>query len=218
MKIYSYIRISKDTSDMKNQRFQINEYAMKNYNKLPDEEFNDLITGKKKANERELGKLLAKMIKGDILIIASTSRYGRNFFDVMLTAAILYEKDAQLYAIQQNFEFSKDNSMAKPMMALFAWMDEADRENISMRTSADIKRRKAEGIYNGGRKKGSVKETDEKRLKEFNKAIERGENRKEVLSKVLQFSRPTLNKFLLNNPDIEAKRKANQPSARKAVS
>ncbi len=216
MKIYSYIRISKDTSDMKNQRFQINEYAMSNYRKLPDEEFNDLITGKKKANERELGKLLDKMIKGDILIIASTSRYGRNFFDVMITAAILYEKEAKLYAIQQNFEFYKKNPMAKPMMALYAWMDEADRENISMRTSADIKRRKAEGTYRGGRRKGSEKEVTEREINALLKVIKNGEYSKTILCKIVKMTRPTFDKFLKKNPDIERERTENQPSARKA--
>ena len=218
MKIYGYIRISKDTSDMENQRFQINDYTMKNYGKIPDETFQDLITGKKKANERELGKLLDKMTTGDLLIIASTSRYGRNFFDVMLTGNLLYEKDASFYAIQQNFEFSRRNPMAKIYLAIYAQMDEWERENTSKRNKAVIQRAKAEGRYTGGRPKDSLKEVSERELKGLIKTIENGEYSKYILCKIIKVSRPTFNKFLKLNPDIEVKRAANQPSARKAIS
>lgn len=46
MKIYGYLRISKDTSDTENQLYQVEEYCMKTYKRLPDETIeDDVISG-----------------------------------------------------------------------------------------------------------------------------------------------------------------------------
>lgn len=147
--IYGYIRISKDSSNIENQRHQISQYCKTVLQTEAIEWFEDVISGQAKANERELGKLISKMRKDDLLVIASTSRFGRNFFDVLLTGSLLYEKGAGLYAIQQNFDFSPKNPLAKLLMSVYAWMDEAERESISERTKASLSRMKDNGIVLG---------------------------------------------------------------------
>ncbi len=192
--IFAYIRISKDTSDIDNQRFQIDEYCKQIYGKLPDHYFEDVITGKAKANERELGKLLNKMKKNDLLIGVSTSRFGRNFFDVMLTGSILYDKGAALYTIQQNFDFSKRNPFAKVFLSIYAYMDEAERQSISDRTKAALDKKRA-----AGQKLGRPFGTTSSVLKEHQKEVL--EYRKKGLSftaigKILGVTRQTVSAFL----------------------
>lgn len=210
---YGYIRISKDTSDTANQVSEIETYVSKNNLESPTL-LKEIVSGKKSANDRQLGQFIHQMKANDILIVSSFSRLGRDIFDVVETLKIIIDKSIRLITIQENREFS--NNLESKMFAMFyAIFAEIERDFTIQRNRASIARQKADGTYTGGRPKDSMKAIDERQMKEFNKAIERGENRKEVLCKMLEISRPTLNKFLLNNPDIEAKRAANQPSARK---
>ena len=195
-KIYGYVRISKDTSDMENQRYQIDLHSKTVYGRKVDEWFEDLITGKAKATERELGKLIDKTKKKDVLLMASTSRFGRNFFDVMLTGSILYEKGAGLYAIQQNFDFSPRNPMAKIFLSIYAFMDEAERENISSRTKAALQRLKAEGVKLG-KPLGSYTKKLEGKESEIKNYIEKGLS-KTAIGKIYGVKRQTITSFIKN--------------------
>jgi DNA invertase Pin-like site-specific DNA recombinase len=194
VKIYGYIRISKDSLDMKNQRYQILEHSRQFYGKEVDEWFEDVVTGKAKATDRELGKLIDKMKKGNLLLIASTSRFGRNFFDVMLTGSKLYEKNAGLYAIQQNLDFSPKNPLAKLLMSVYAWMDESERETISTRTKIALARLKSEGVVLG-RPKGTYSKKLEGKEKEILKLKEKGLSFEEIGLK-FGASRQTVSAFL----------------------
>lgn len=49
----------------------------------------------------------------------------------------------------------------------------------------------------------------------YTKAIDKGEYRKEYLSKIADMSLPTFRNFLKENPDIEALRAAKQPNIRR---
>lgn len=193
-KIFGYIRISKDTSDMENQRYQINLFSCTQLGRKPDEWFEEVVTGKARAADRELGKLIEKIKKDDLLVIASTSRFGRNFFDVMQTGSILYERGAGLYAIQQNLDFSKRNPIAKLLISVYAWMDEAERETISTRTKISLQRLKSEGVI-----LGRPANSYSKKLEGKEKDILRMRNKKvslETIAAKYDVTRQTVSTFL----------------------
>lgn len=79
---YGYIRVSTDKQTVENKRFEIKRYCKKNGLKI-DHWIEETISGTQDVNKRELGKLLKKMKKDDILICSELSRLGRNLLMIM---------------------------------------------------------------------------------------------------------------------------------------
>ena len=75
--IYGYIRVSSDKQTVENQRFEINNFCKRKEMKI-DGWIEETISGTKAYNKRELGKLLNKVVKDDLIICAELSRLGRN--------------------------------------------------------------------------------------------------------------------------------------------
>lgn len=67
--IYGYIRVSSDKQTVENQRFEINNFCNKN-NLVIDGWIEETISGTKAYNKRELGKLLKRIQKDDLIICA----------------------------------------------------------------------------------------------------------------------------------------------------
>lgn len=88
--IYGYIRVSSDKQTVENQRFEINNFCKKG-NLLVDDWIEETISGTKSYDKRELGVLLAKVSKDDIIICSELSRLGRNLFMIMEIFKYLYE-------------------------------------------------------------------------------------------------------------------------------
>jgi len=80
--IYGYIRVSSDKQTVENQRFEINNFCSRN-NFVIDGWIEETISGTKAYNKRELGKLLKRIQKDDLIICAELSRLGRNLFMIM---------------------------------------------------------------------------------------------------------------------------------------
>ena len=77
--IYGYIRVSSDKQTVENQRFEINNFCERN-KLVIDGWIEETISGTKSYNKRELGKLLKRVQKDDLIICAELSRLGRNLF------------------------------------------------------------------------------------------------------------------------------------------
>ena len=67
--IYGYIRVSSDKQTVENQRFEINKFCERN-KLVIDGWIEETISGTKAYNKRELGKLLKRVQKDDLIICA----------------------------------------------------------------------------------------------------------------------------------------------------
>ena len=74
--IYGYIRVSSDKQTVENQRFEINKFCDKQKIEI-NGWIEETISGTKAYNKSELGKLLKKVQKDDIIICSELSR-GEN--------------------------------------------------------------------------------------------------------------------------------------------
>ena len=72
--IYGYIRVSSDKQTVENQRFEINKFCEKNELKIEDW-IQETISGTKNYSKRQLGCLLKKIKKDDIIICSELSIY-----------------------------------------------------------------------------------------------------------------------------------------------
>lgn len=167
--IYGYIRVSTDRQTVENQRFEINQFCEKQQivvNKWIEE----TISGTKEVQERQLGKLLKRMKKGDVLICSELSRLGRNLLMIMGVLNECMNRDIQVWTIKDNYRLGSDIN-SKVLAFAFGLSAEIERNLISQRTKEALARKKAEGVVLGrpkGSKSAKTKLTgQEKKIKEL---------------------------------------------------
>lgn len=150
--IYGYIRVSSDKQTVENQRFEINNFCSRESIAI-DGWIEETISGTKSYNKRELGKLLKRVQKDDLIICAELSRLGRNLFMIMEILNICMAKECKVWTIKDNYRLGED-IQSKVLAFAFGLSAEIERNLISQRTKEALARKKAEGVKLG-RIKGS---------------------------------------------------------------
>ena len=195
--IYGYIRVSTDKQTVENQRFEINNYCLRE-NIHVDTWIEETISGTKEPEKRKLGGLLSKMQKGDILICAELSRLGRNLLMIMSILNQCMNKDIQVWTIKDNYRLGADIS-SKVLAFAFSLSAEIERNLISQRTKEALARKRAEGVILGrpkGRKSSHTKLTGKEDI--IRHCREAGFS-KSAIAKKLHVHRITLAKFITQN-------------------
>ena len=157
---YGYIRVSSDKQTVENQRFEIENFAKSNDLRI-DGWIEETISGTKNYDKRELGKLLKKVKKDDLIICAELSRLGRNLFMIMEILNICMSKECKVWTIKDNYRLGED-IQSKVLAFAFGLSAEIERNLISQRTKEALARKRSEGIVLGrpvGRKSSHVKLT-----------------------------------------------------------
>ena len=119
----------------------------------------ETISGTKSYNKRELGKLLKRVQKDDLIICAELSRLGRNLFMIMEILNICMSKECRVWTIKDNYRLG-DDIQSKVLAFAFGLSAEIERNLISQRTKEALARKKAEGVVLGrpqGRKSAPEK-------------------------------------------------------------
>ena len=100
--IYGYIRVSSDKQTVENQRFEINNFC-KREGLVINGWIEETISGTKSYDKRELGKLLKRVQKDDLIICAELSRLGRNLFMIMEILNICMSKECRVWVTTQSY-------------------------------------------------------------------------------------------------------------------
>lgn len=156
--VYGYIRVSSDKQTVENQRFEINKFCISNDIRV-NGWIEETISGTKSYTKRELGKLLKRVGRGDLIICAELSRLGRNLFMIMEILNICMSKECRVWTIKDNYRLGED-IQSKVLAFAFGLSAEIERNLISQRTKEALARKKAEGVILGrpkGRKSSHVK-------------------------------------------------------------
>ena len=141
--IYGYIRVSSDKQTVENQRFEIMNFCERQKLKINDW-IEETISGTKNYDKRQLGKLLKKVDKNDIIICSELSRLGRNLFMIMEILNICMNKECRVWTIKDNYRLG-DDIQSKVLAFAFGLSAEIERNLISQRTKEALARKKAEG-------------------------------------------------------------------------
>lgn len=194
--IYGYIRVSSDKQTVENQRFEINNFC-KRENIVIDGWIEETISGTKEYSKRELGKLLAKVQKDDLIICAELSRLGRNLFMIMEILNICMTKECRVWTIKDNYRLG-DDIQSKVLAFAFGLSAEIERNLISQRTKEALARKKAEGVVLG-RPKG--RKSAQEKYKLFGKEVliqELLKNKvsKRQISQICKVDRNTLDRYI----------------------
>lgn len=159
--IYGYIRVSSDKQTVENQRFEINKFC--EGKKLHvDDWIEETISGTKVYSKRQLGTLLKKVHKDDVIICSELSRLGRNLFMIMEILNVCMNKECRVWTIKDNYRLGED-IQSKVLAFAFGLSAEIERNLISQRTKEALARKKAEGVKLG-RPKGSRNAPDKYKL------------------------------------------------------
>lgn len=150
--VYGYIRVSSDSQTVENQRFEISRFC-KNEGLRINGWIEETISGTKNYDKRELGNLLNRIRKNDIIICTELSRLGRSLFMIMEILSFCMKKNCKVWTIKDNYRLG-DDIQSKVLAFAFGLSAEIERNLISQRTKEALARKKAEGKVLG-RPKGS---------------------------------------------------------------
>lgn len=195
--IYAYTRVSTQGQILENQSYEIKEYC-KIHSMTVDVWYEEKVSGTKKAEVRELGKLLKLAQKGDTIICTEISRIGRSVVDCLGTINCCSQKGVTLIAIKQGFVL--DDSLNSLMIStIFSLMAEVERELLSRRVKEALALRKAQGIKLG-RPLGSKNKSNKlEKLRDYIKmCLDTGKSRY-YIKKHCKTHAHTLNKFLVSS-------------------
>ena len=194
--ICGYIRVSSDKQTVENQRFEINNFCERN-KLVSDGWIEETIRGTKSYNKRELGKLLKREQKEDLIICAELSRLGRNLFMIMEILNICMTKECRVWTIKDNYRLGED-IQSKVLAFAFGLSAEIERNLISQRTKEALARKKAEGITLG-RPKGRKSSPDKYKLYGKENLISellKANVSKRKIAKICKVDRNTLDRFI----------------------
>jgi len=143
MKIYGYIRVSTATQNFENQRYEIEQFAVKQ-NIAISEWITETVSSTKDLDHRKLGKLVHKLKAGDMIIASELSRLGRNLLQIMGILNHCMNMDAHIWTIKDNYRLGTD-IQSKALAFAFGLSAEIERNLISQRTREALARIRASG-------------------------------------------------------------------------
>ena len=151
-------------------------------------------------NRPEYKKMVSELKQGDVLVLHSIDRLGRNYEEILEQWRIITKEIKADVIVQDmpllNTTISRDldgTFIADLVLQILSYVSAKERDNIKRRQREGIAIAKAQGKYKGGK----PKEVDE-RLFDKNLVMYRnGEITKSQFAVNVGVSRPTLNKMLL---------------------
>lgn len=126
------------------------------------------ISGKSNFKNRQLGALLEKMQKDDVLIVPELSRIARSITQIFEVIDITKQKGITLYSIKEDFSNNDKSITSTVTTTIFALVAQIERDLISLRTIEALHAKKANGAKLGrpnGRGKSKLDEHQEEILK-----------------------------------------------------
>ena len=195
---FGYLRVSTDEQDAQNQTLGINDKARQLGLTISTWIEDSGVSGTKEPEDRNLGYILKKMKRGDVIIASELSRLGRKTFMVMRILELCMKNGVKVYTVKDGYELG-DNIQSKVLAFAFGLAAEIERDMISQRTKEALARKRAEGVILGrplGRKSTTVKLTGHEEY--IRKQL--GKNTTKIkIAKKLGVHRHTLSAFIKDN-------------------
>ena len=194
MTTVGYIRVSSNKQTLEHQRFEIENFALKEKIKI-DKWVEEKISSRKALEKRKLGELLNNLQENDILITCEISRLGRSLLEVMKILEMCLNKNCKVWTIKENYRLGND-IQSKVLAFAFSLAAEIERKLISERTKSSLANIKA-----SGKKLGRPLSAESKKLKlsknskRFKELYDKGVS-KSKLSKIFGVSRNTVRHFI----------------------
>lgn len=206
MAVYAYLRVSTGKQDGANQRLGVEKLAKQNGLTIDEYIDDEGVSGTKEPEKRELGKLLAKLKKGDYLLAGEISRLGRSLFMVFRILEHCLNNDVTVMTAKDGYRLGND-IQSKVLAFAFGMSAEIEREMISRRTKEALARKVQEGVILG-RKKGSKTRPELHKLYQKENSIlydlTEGKMSQRKVAKKYGVDRNTLARFIDNHDFLKS--------------
>ena len=201
---FAYLRVSTGGQDLNNQKLGVVDYAMSR--SMPITKIiEDKISGKIDWRNREIGKLLDKAVKGDVILTSEISRLSRSTLQVLEILKVAADKGVSVHIVKSGL-IMDGSIQARITSTVLGLAAEIERELISCRTKEALAKRKNDG-FKLGRPKG---EAENLKLDEQSKNIEHylqlGIN-KVAISKLVNCTPATLYSWLKKRKNMKFKKR-----------
>ncbi len=193
MTTYAYLRVSTIEQNTEKNKLDVLKFA--NSKKLGNVEFiEEQISGKANFKNRQLGALLEKMKKDDVLIVPELSRIARSITQIFEVIDITKQKGIILYSIKEDFSNNDKSITSTVTTTIFALVAQIERDLISLRTKEALQSKKAQGVKLG-RPKGKGKSKLDEYKDEILKLVEL-KVPKTIIARQYNTSTANLHRFL----------------------
>lgn len=194
--VIAYLREGTSKQHLDEQRDEIKHFASGKGVEI-DKWVTETASEKVKDDKRSLDLVIARMMKGDILIVSDISRLGRTLSDVMSLLVTCMNKGVNLYSIKDRYILD-DKYDTKVMANVFSMAADIEHSLMSTRTKEALAHRKIKGVPVGRPKGSDAKQSFlDKNREELINMLERGET-VETICKHFNVSRNTYYQFRRN--------------------
>ena len=194
MKNIAYLRVSKDSQDVANQKLTILDYAQKNKFKI-DRFFEINVSSRRSPQERGLTGLFRGLRPGDRFIVSELSRLGRSVSQIIQIVDQLIKKEVAFIAIKENILINGEKDIqTKVMVTMFGLFAEIERDLISERTKQGLMAARARGKQLG-RPPGRGKSRLDGREQEIKELLAKGVSQS-AIAKTMGISKSALHHFI----------------------
>jgi DNA invertase Pin-like site-specific DNA recombinase len=156
-----------------------------------DKIFEDKLSGKD-TNRPQLQAMIEFVREGDLVLVHSLDRLGRNIDDLRGLVKDMTAKGVTVQFVKENLTFTGDSSnpFSELMLNMLASFAQFERSIIRERQKEGVQIAKAKGVY-----KGRKREMTDERIAELKRRVSDGEA-KAVVAKDMKISRDTLYRYL----------------------
>lgn len=155
--IYGYLRVSSDEQDVNSQRQGVEQFAKDKGLNIEQYISDEGVSGGKDPDKRNLGPLLKKLKKGDVVIASEISRLGRDLYMVMDILHFCMKQEVVIYTVKDRFVLG-DDIQSKVLAFAFGLAAEIERQMIRQRTKEGLRLRMKMGVL-VGRTPGTISTT-----------------------------------------------------------
>jgi len=146
--IYGYLRVSSDEQDVNSQKQGVEAFAEQHGWKIEKFISDEGVSGGKDPDKRNLGPMLKKLMKGDIVIASEISRIGRDLYMVMDILHFCMKQEVVIYTVKDRFVLG-DDIQSKVLAFAFGLAAEIERQMIRQRTKEGLRLRMKMGVLVG---------------------------------------------------------------------
>ena len=189
--VYAYLRVSTGKQDGQNQRVGVDALATARGLHIDEYIDDEGVSGTVEPEKRELGKLLGKLKRGDVLLAGEISRLGRSIFMIFRILEYCMNNGVTIMTAKDGYTLGND-IQSKVMAFAFGLSAEIEREMISRRTKEALALRKSQGVHIG-RIKGSKNSYNKITGKEdwIKEQLQKGIPKSQI-ARILKIDRTTL--------------------------
>lgn len=173
--IIGYLRVGSNKQHLEDQKNEITCFASDKGWKI-DKWVTDITSGKTKGEDLNLGLILDRLKKDDLIIIADISRLSRTLAEVMTILSRCMDKGIHLYSLKDRYVLN-DSLNTKAVSLAFGLVSEIEHNLMSVRTKEALAHKKSTGVCLGRPKGSDAKQSFlEENREEVMDMLERGES------------------------------------------